>query len=298
MSPQTKPLDHLVLPVSGLDEAQTRYRALGFTVAPVGVHPFGTANCCIYLEDGTFLEPLAVADAELAERAVAEGNAFVAGDRSYRERVGQDGFAAIVLGTNDANADAARFEAAAMQGGDVLDFSREVVDKTGKSGTASFRLAFARDLQSPAPFFFTCERVKTPKVDRSALQHHRNRVTRLSAVVLTAPEPRLHAGFLETFFDCTANAEEGSGSLTFSLPNTEVRVETPDVFSEKYGVEIGQHDTAEGLRPMAVVFEVPEIDATASLFKADGIAYLARNNTLIVPPATGQGAYFIFEARA
>ncbi|MGC4025663.1 MAG: VOC family protein [Mesorhizobium sp.] len=83
------PLDHLVLPVANLDEAQRRYRALGFTVAPIGVHPFGTANCCIYLEDGTFIEPLAVADADAVAKAVEDGNGFVIGDRVFRDRAGR-----------------------------------------------------------------------------------------------------------------------------------------------------------------------------------------------------------------
>ena len=292
------PLDHLVLPVADLDEAQRRYRALGFTVAPVGMHPFGTANSCIYLEDGTFLEPLAVADIETAEHAVAAGNAFVGGDRTYRERAGEEGFSAVVLATDDANADAKRFEKDGISGGDILDFSRDAVDKTGRTGTASFRLAFARDLQSPAPFFFTCQRVKTPRIDRSALQNHRNRVTRLRAIIMTAPEPRLHKGFLEAFLGVEAEGRHSGDGLVFTLPNAEIRVETPTDFARSRGLEAHVHDTAEGLRPMAVAFSVPETEALARLFKADAIAYLAHDNALIAPPATGQGVHFIFEATA
>ena len=63
-----KPLDHVVLPVADLGVARARLTALGFTVAPDGLHPFGTANCCVYLADGTFLEPLAVGDPRKGER--------------------------------------------------------------------------------------------------------------------------------------------------------------------------------------------------------------------------------------
>ncbi|TIX38964.1 MAG: VOC family protein, partial [Mesorhizobium sp.] len=56
------PLDHLVLPTASLDVARARLTLLGFTVAPTGIHPFGTENCCVFLTDGTYLEPLAVAD--------------------------------------------------------------------------------------------------------------------------------------------------------------------------------------------------------------------------------------------
>ena len=59
-----------------LGVARTRLTALGFTVAPNGVHPFGTANCCVYLSDGTFLEPLAIDDAVQANATARAGNVF------------------------------------------------------------------------------------------------------------------------------------------------------------------------------------------------------------------------------
>ncbi|WP_137113841.1 MULTISPECIES: VOC family protein [Mesorhizobium] len=291
-------LDHLVLPVANLDEAQRRYRALGFTVAPVGVHPFGTANCCVYLEDGTFLEPLAVADADAAAQAVDEGNGFVTGDRIFRDRAGDEGFSAIVLGTADAKADDKRFVDAGISSGKILDFSRDVIDKTGKTGTAAFRLAFARDLQSPAPYFFTCQRVKTPKVDRAALQHHRNRVSGLRRIVLASPEPRTHSAFLETFFDAPIGGTNDGGGLLLKLLNVAVEIVTPQSFARDWGLDEHSHDSAEGLHPVAVLFSAPDIEALTSLFKADGITYVAHDNALVVPPTTGQGAHFIFEASA
>ncbi|MBX3596323.1 MAG: VOC family protein [Rhizobiaceae bacterium] len=287
-------IDHLVLPVADLDDAQRRYRALGFTVAPVGQHPFGTANCCVYFEDGTFLEPLAIADENAARTAIADGNAFVQGDANYRAHSGGEGLAGIVLATNDAKKDDARFRAAHITGGSILDFSRAVVDKAGRTGTASFRLAFARDPLSPAPFFFSCQRVKAPKVDRAALQHHRNAVTGLRGVILLAQQPHAHRGFLEAFFRTTA-LRESRQCLVFQLPNAEITVATPEFMAERWGIELAQ-SRVEGLDPVGVVFAATDIAALGSLFNADSIAYLARGNALVAPPATGQGATFIFEA--
>ncbi|MEP6444347.1 MAG: VOC family protein, partial [Hyphomicrobiales bacterium] len=59
-------LDHLVLPVSSLDIARQRYEALGFSVNKDGIHPFGTSNCCVFIENGVYLEPVAVYDEALA----------------------------------------------------------------------------------------------------------------------------------------------------------------------------------------------------------------------------------------
>ena len=101
----TLPLDHLVLPVADLATARQRLTALGFTVAPDGAHPFGTANCCVYLAGGTFLEPLQVAHPDQASAAIEAGNVFVARDRDHRRRASGDGFSALVFGTRDASAD-------------------------------------------------------------------------------------------------------------------------------------------------------------------------------------------------
>ena len=62
-------IDHLVLPVRDLDLARARYEALGFRVAAEARHPFGTENACIFLQDGTYLEPLALWRKSKPERA-------------------------------------------------------------------------------------------------------------------------------------------------------------------------------------------------------------------------------------
>ena len=131
------PLDHLVLPTASLAVARARLESLGFIVAPTGIHPFGTENCCVFFADGTYLEPLAVGNEQAAAKAIAGGNVFVTRDRLYRENCGNDGISAIVLGTANADADHARFVDAGLSAGDELSFSRIFPDTSGKSETAS-----------------------------------------------------------------------------------------------------------------------------------------------------------------
>lgn len=109
-TPRTpRPVDHLVLPVVDLDTARQRLEALGFTVAPSAQHPFGTENACVFFSDNTYLEPLAIAQRETCETEARNGNVFVARDQAYRFRNGQDGFSALVMGTQDAGADHKEF---------------------------------------------------------------------------------------------------------------------------------------------------------------------------------------------
>src|SRR5689334_10923010 len=124
-------LDHLVLPTASLAAARARLTSLGFIVAPTGIHPFGTENCCVFFGDGTYLEPLAVGDEQAAARAIAGGNVFVARDRLYRASLGDEGFSAVVLGTGNADADHARYVSAGLSAGEVLTFSRAFTDTAG-----------------------------------------------------------------------------------------------------------------------------------------------------------------------
>ncbi|MEP9374230.1 VOC family protein [Mesorhizobium sp. KR1-2] len=284
-------LDHLVLPTAALGTARTRYEALGFTVSPVGVHPFGTENACVYLADGTFLEPLVVGDTAKAAEAVAAGNVFVARDRAFRELNGAEGLSAVVFSTRDADADHDAFVRAGVSAGPRLDFSRPFVDASGKADTASFRLAFAAEAAVPGTFFFTCERANAPKVDRSALQAHANGARRIAAVVACADESGSHRKFFETVAGAPV-AAQSPGRLEVSLPNAAITVEDGAGFAAEFGLDV---PSSSPLWLAAVVFGVASLTQTENLLRANVIEFDHRDNRLIVPPAPGQGAVFVFE---
>jgi len=286
-----RPLDHLVLPTADLGIARAKLTALGFTVAPVGIHPFGTENACVYLADGTFLEPLAIGDAVRVDAAAAERNVFVTRDRQFRGRNGAEGFSALVFGTSDADADHAAFVDAGVSAGPRLDFSRPFVDGSGKTDTASFRLAFAADDREPDAFFFTCERVNAPKVDRSALEAHANGARRIVGIVAVSADPAADAGSLGAIAGVDGVAAAGNG-IEFELPNAAFALTDPAGLKTDFGVDL---PFAPGLRLSAIVFGVKDLARTESLFIANAMDYHRRGSRLIVSPAAGQGAIFAFE---
>jgi len=271
-----RPLDHVVLPTGDLTLARDRLTALGFSVSPQGTHPFGTINCCVYLGDGTFLEPLAVGDRGTADKAVREGNAFVARDRVFRDTHGEEGFSAVVFGTDDADADHAEFVAAGVSAGDRLDFSRPFVDASGKSDVASFRLAFAgRPNANADAFFFTCERANVPAVDRSALQAHANGARRVLAIQLAAGNVAAAGGLLATV---ARGAVDDAG---VALANARLTIRNGP--------------NASGIRLEAIAFVVADLAATKALLVERAVAHDLDGQRLVVPAAPGQGATFIFE---
>jgi hypothetical protein len=283
-------IDHLVLPVADLPTARARLTALGFTVAPDGIHPFGTANCCVYFAEGPYLEPLAVVDREKTAAEARDGNVFAAHDGAYRVGVAEEGFSSIAIGSGNAAAEHARFVAAGISAGRMFEFSRPFIDAAGREDTATFRVAFATERQVPHVLLFAVERVKVPQVDRRPLQAHPNGVTGVCKVLLSAAEPHRLAALLAEVFGAQLSLGN-DGELALAAANAGIVVTPPAALEEAFGI------AAHGSLTLAVgiVLRVADLDSTEALLRAGQIAFERRGARLIVPPAPGQGAAFIFE---
>ncbi|MCZ6771884.1 MAG: VOC family protein, partial [Proteobacteria bacterium] len=165
-----RPIDHLVFPVDSLKAARARYEALGFFVRENRKHPFGTANCCIFFHNNTYLEPLALADREKAEAAIIERNIFVRRQDAYRFRHGE-GFAMLALTSENADADQATFAGQGYASGSASGFERKTTAPDGSETTVGFRLAFAIDHRAPDAMIFACQHL-----NRDALHEPANLV--------------------------------------------------------------------------------------------------------------------------
>lgn len=285
-------IDHAVLPVESLETARRRFSSLGFTVAPDALHPFGTENCCIFLPDGAYLEPLAVAQRETCEAEARQGNVFVARDQAFRFRNGDNGFSALALRTQDAGADAAAFLEAGISGGKNLTFSRDFVDANGETRTASFDLAFACDLRSPDSFFFTCQRIGATPARSGAATTHANGVTGLRAVVASEPNP---SDFQYLLQDVTGDREIRAHSFGMDIKtaNAELTILNGDGMRVWFGVEIAPE--TRGLRLVALVFAVSRLERLRRLLAENSIISREQAGRLIVDPAPGQGVLLAFE---
>lgn len=285
-------LDHLVLPVEDIHRARARYEQLGFTVAPDGHHPFGTENCCIYLPDGTFLEPLGIAQREICESWAKKGHAFIENDQAFRFRRGAEGFSHMVLKSNDANADHRSFKSDGISAGKMVRFSRESRDNGGNASQTSFALAFAADKRSPDSGFFTCQVTTPAKIDRSALQTHENGVVALKEVILSEVNPT----DFQYFFQDLLNQREmdvDSFGMSFDLNGAKTSILTPDGMQAFYGIDCFR--TERGMHFEAALFQVNDLQHAKSLLSANQIDFAERQGRLLIGPAEGQGTTLILE---
>ncbi len=287
-----RPIDHLVLPVSDLGVARDRLTALGFTVAKDARHPFGTENCCVFLSDDSYLEPLGIANREECEEAAREGNAFIARDQAFRFRGGIEGFSGIAMATNDALDDNRRYAAAGLSGGSVLEFSRDMLLPDGTSATGSFRLAFAADLRSPDFFFFASQRVRALPSDRKALETHENGVVALAEVVLSEQNPTDFQYLVQEAAD-EREVEALSFGMSVDTPRGRITVLNDAGLEGFYGIP-PQAGADRGLKGRAVVFKVASLTACQRALTERGVMLQIRDNRIVVPPAPGQGVHFVF----
>ncbi|SFB49100.1 Glyoxalase-like domain-containing protein [Rhizobium sp. NFR07] len=264
---------------------------LGFTVAPDGHHPFGTANACVFFEDGTYLEPLALADRRKAGAAAKRGNVFTDRDLIYRGRRGREGFSAFVVASDDAAADHARFSAAGISAGQPLEFGRMMVSPGGDTLEARFQLAFAAAEASPDFFAFAVQRLVSFPQDMGALRSHANAVVGIKEIVLSAEDPLQSAQLLTHVLQ--VQGEEGETGLAFPVENSRVRVLDPEQLAHDFGAPV--RGGATGLSGQVVVFRTTDLAVTEIILAANDVAFIRRDGRVLVSPAPGQGVLFGFE---
>jgi hypothetical protein len=266
--------------------------ALGFTVAADAKHPFGTENACVFFSDGTYLEPLAIGEPGTYSAFDQAENAFVTGDRRFRERRGQDGFSALVAKSDDADRDHARFVSMNMSGGDAFSFRRPVTLPDGSTAEASFRLAFANDHNDSDFFFFTCQRIAALPADRSSLERHDNGVTGIREIVLSADRPSDFEPLVEAVFE-TSSEKDHEGRLFFVTASVRLSIVTNAPGNGLADKVLQPADSS--LSGQGIVFSVSDLAVTAALLTANGVEYTRKGARLLVPTASGQGAIFAFE---
>lgn len=287
-------IDHLVLPVEVLDVAVDRLARLGFTVAPEALHPFGTKNACVFFADGTYLEPLSIADPANYNSSIAKGDVFTARDIAFRKQVAAEGFSAVVAATEDALGDHERFVTAGLSAGNVFEFARPVKMPDGSQSEAAFRLAFAASGSSADFFLFSCQRMRALPGDRSALERHANGVSGLREITLSFGDKQNATRLIETVFGCDGNISP-DGDIVFDTGNALLRWTDKPAFG---GAALSDlTSSGSGLRGTGVVFSVDDLAVTQAVLAANGVSCAETGGRLVVPAAPGQGVAFAFEEK-
>ncbi|MCZ8374399.1 MAG: VOC family protein [Beijerinckiaceae bacterium] len=228
----SRPLDHFVIGVQDLAAASSRFAAMGFTVGTRNRHAWGTENHIIQLADHTFFELITVASPELvpahAGRAFSFG-AFV------RDRLAEaTGLSMLVLKSDDAVADAARWAAEGIGDFEPFRFGRKGRRPDGSEVDVSFTLAFAADPALPKCGFFACQQHAPDMFWSAAMQNHRNGATGIARVTLVAENPSDHHIFLAGFVG-ERRMRSTSFGIEIEAGHGLIDIVSPEGFAFRYG---------------------------------------------------------------
>ncbi len=274
-------IHHLVICVRDLAQAALDWRTLGFNLTPTGVHPFGTSNR-LAMFGNNFLELLAVTDAAAVPPTASGRFSFAAHNQDFLAT--GEGMSMLAMHSDDAHADAARFEAARIGAYAPFDFGRDAVLPGGGAARVAFSLAFATDPAMPGIAFFTCQQRHPPELFwKPEYQRHPNGALRVIEVVMSAPEPVEHRGFLERFTESAA--ELVPGRLTVGESGDRITVLSPAEMARRlpgFAVEPSPRFCAARLA-------VADLDATKRVLKSNGAEFEVSGAVLLVPPAATHG---------
>lgn len=287
-------IDHLVLPVASLEQARARYSALGFFVNADGIHPFGTKNCCVFFENGTYLEPLAIHQLAVVNEHLGI-NSFVALDDRFRKAYGNEGFSAVALQTDDAVADEKIFQAADLAGVSMLSFSRKAVHADGSEDLLKVDGAFCIREKHDALAFFTCNWLGNQDVVRKIKKAgpHSNNISGVIGVSLVSNRLDVDLSYLSTAFG--AEFEKAETDLyRLSTPYSTITLSTPAYYHHQTGEPV----SVETLTAPAFTLAAPDIGHIQNTLIASNIVFKIYDDKIIIPPAPGQGATIIIQQQA
>lgn len=285
----TRGIDHLVLAVRELAKARAFYQALGFTLTPRAVHPWGTANHLVQLRGG-FLELLAVADrAEIAAPRPGEFS-FGAHNRDFLAK--REGMSMLVFQSHDARRDQAEFAASGLQTYAPFAFGREAKLPDGTVARVAFSLAFVTDPRMPEAAFFTCQQHAPQYFWKLDYQTHANRARGIAEVIMVAPDPPVLAEFFAQL-QGKESVRSAGGSLAVATARGRITILAPPAFAARFG---GPNPGPAS--PHFAAFRIVGVDPDrqSARLKAAGVPHRTADGTVQIPAAAAFGVAIEFAA--
>jgi catechol 2,3-dioxygenase-like lactoylglutathione lyase family enzyme len=274
-------LDHVVILVRDLADAEARLARLGFRPTPRGVHSahMGTANTTILFGDGTYLEALGVLQA-------TGNNAAVRSVLSERE-----GPYGLAFKTDDANAAAGEFAGAGIGPGVALEFARPVELPSGIR-EAAFRVARADPEHTPGTWLFVCEHRTHEVTWRADYVEQPNGAEGIAEVAGIAEDLEATAGAYARIF--ADRLRYDGDRVVIDAGRAQITFCRPAAFAERFAPFGNQLSTAAPrLAALRLCAGSPE--RTQAVLSRHGVRHIATaRGTLLVPPDEACGTVLEF----
>ena len=278
-------LDHVVLCVSGLEQARESYRALGFSLTPPATHPFGTRNSLVQLPGRNFLELLALDEnSEVPPHEHPHRFSFGAHNRDFLRRRGE-GMSMLALAGSDAWADVEEFGRSGLVTYEPFDFGRQATLPDGQVAQLAFSLAFVTHPGLPDLAFFTSQQRHAPELFwKPEYQQHANGAERLVEVVMAAPEPAALGDFFARLTGGPVAADDDGGGLRVGPPTDRISVLTPRGLRERFP-ELDGADREDVPSFAGYRVAVADVSVVRRTLERGGVPHRATAGMVVVPPS-------------
>ncbi len=287
MPDRQRGIDHLVLCARDLEAARAAYRSFGFTTTPPAQHPFGTANSLVQLQ-GNFLELIAIANP--AEIRPLQPDEFSFGKYIQNFLQRREGMSMLVFESHDAVADQAEFVRKEIETYEPFHFERPATLPDGKTVTVGFSLAFATTPDMPEAVFFTCQQHAPQYFWKPEYQSHANGARTVREVVMVAESPGRLARFFASLQPPCAVSLDSKG-LQVATSRGQITVLTTDLFMDRFGTPAPGPDTPYFA---AYTISVTDMDATAAVLRANGVAWRRRGPSIVIDAGAAFGVILEF----
>ena len=178
-------IDHPLIASHDIVGLRNRLISLGFTMTPVGRHPWGT-NTSLAMFPGCLIEIMGICDEALLDQHPA--GAFRFGRHIQRHLAMREGVALTALHSHDARADARAARRAGLNLAGYLEFGRDVTLPDGRAGRTRTSLALLPNAAFPRLSFFLCQQHRPDLIYVPDWQDHANTAQGIAGVTIRAEE--------------------------------------------------------------------------------------------------------------
>lgn len=246
-------IDHPLMLVRDIEAARAFYTRLGFTMTPVGLHPWGTNTCLAVLERSA-LELMSIYDETLIDGLAAGPFRF---GRHMRDALAErEGLSMVALHSADTRADGAAMVARGIASQGPIDFRRRVKPPGSDWDEAVVSLEILLDPALPRVSHFLVRKHKPHLLWVPAWMRHANGARFVAAVTYIADDPEPVLDRLGRMFgppaQCVTGWEITTGQGVF-------RVIRPGEWAAEFG-DVPRPLTMPG-EPAGVAIDVAVADA-------------------------------------
>ncbi|MGI9412954.1 MAG: VOC family protein [Hyphomicrobiales bacterium] len=275
-----KELDHALILVRDLNDADVAMRRLGFKATPRGVHSehMGTANSTIMFDDMTYFEIIGVLEPTPS-------------NFDMREMLEHgEGLLGIAMKTDDARATVVELSEVSAAGGEAVNFSRPV-DMPAGPEEAAFSVANIDSARSLGIKMFACQHHTPNVVWRPGYIEQPNGAIGVSAVVGSTSDLDEAERQMTVLFGDRVTTE--GGAVTVKFDNASIAFKTRARLHQDHGIYVNGETKLQVLQLRTRSREV-----TRRTLRENHIDFTDRGkDTVSVPPQAACGATIEFVSK-